>query len=132
MAPRSRFCRQAKGMSRSRRAKSVSGRRGYRPWVQIGTGKTRARKREADGNGATVTILPASEGYVAISPREERQWTAWLSAMGSDRNRKDPRAQAGGGRQWRHGHDSAGKRRVCRDLAARRASVDGVAIGHGF
>ena len=47
------------------------------------TGKTRPRKREADGNGATVTILPASDGYVAISPREERQWTAWLSVMGS-------------------------------------------------
>jgi crotonobetainyl-CoA:carnitine CoA-transferase CaiB-like acyl-CoA transferase len=47
------------------------------------TGKTRPRKREADGNGATVTILPARDGYVAISPREERQWTAWLSVMGS-------------------------------------------------
>ncbi len=47
------------------------------------TGRTRPRKREADGNGATVTILPACDGYVAISPREERQWTAWLSVMGS-------------------------------------------------
>jgi crotonobetainyl-CoA:carnitine CoA-transferase CaiB-like acyl-CoA transferase len=55
------------------------------------TGKTRARKREADGNGATVTILPASDGYVAISPREERQWTAWLSVMGSPDWGNDPR-----------------------------------------
>src|SRR5205807_702391 len=54
-------------------------------------GKTRPRKREADGNGATVTILPASDGYVAISPREERQWTAWLSVMGSPDWAKDPR-----------------------------------------
>ena len=46
-------------------------------------GKTRPRKREADGNGATVTILPASDGYV-------------------------------------------------RDLAARRASVDGVAVRNGL
>ena len=55
------------------------------------TGKTRPRKREADGNGATVTILPASDGYVAISPREERQWTAWLSVMGSPDWGNDPR-----------------------------------------
>src|SRR5690348_14360949 len=55
------------------------------------TGKTRPRKREADGNGATVTILPASDGYVAISPREERQWTAWLSVMGSPDWGSDPR-----------------------------------------
>jgi crotonobetainyl-CoA:carnitine CoA-transferase CaiB-like acyl-CoA transferase len=55
------------------------------------TGKTRLRKREADGNGATVTILPARDGYVAISPREERQWTAWLSVMGSPDWGSDPR-----------------------------------------
>ncbi len=55
------------------------------------TGNARPRKREADGNGATVTILPASDGYVAISPREERQWTAWLSVMGSPDWGSDPR-----------------------------------------
>ena len=37
----------------------------------------------SDGNGATVTILPAADDYVAISPREERQWAAWLEVMGS-------------------------------------------------
>jgi benzylsuccinate CoA-transferase BbsF subunit len=41
------------------------------------------RKRVSDGNGATVTILPASDGYAAISPREEKQWASWLEAMGS-------------------------------------------------
>jgi crotonobetainyl-CoA:carnitine CoA-transferase CaiB-like acyl-CoA transferase len=41
------------------------------------------RKRVGDGNGATVCILPASDGYAAISPREEKQWTSWLKAMGS-------------------------------------------------
>jgi crotonobetainyl-CoA:carnitine CoA-transferase CaiB-like acyl-CoA transferase len=46
-------------------------------------GKSRPRKRTGDGNGATVTILPARDGYVAISPREERQWAAWLDVIGS-------------------------------------------------
>ncbi len=46
-------------------------------------GKARPRKRVGDGNGATVTILPASDGYAAISPREDRQWAAWLKVMGS-------------------------------------------------
>jgi crotonobetainyl-CoA:carnitine CoA-transferase CaiB-like acyl-CoA transferase len=55
------------------------------------TGRTRQRKREADGNGATVTILPARDGYVAISPREERQWASWLSVMGSPDWGSDPR-----------------------------------------
>jgi len=47
------------------------------------TGKARSRQRSGDGNGATVTILPASDGYAAISPREDRQWAAWLKVMGS-------------------------------------------------
>ncbi|MBO0739489.1 MAG: CoA transferase [Alphaproteobacteria bacterium] len=46
-------------------------------------GKIRPRKRLTDGNGATVTVLPARDGYVAISPREERQWASWLAVMGS-------------------------------------------------
>src|SRR5271155_4577385 len=58
------------------------------------TGRTRPRKREADGNGATVTILPASDGYVAISPREDRQWASWLSVMGSPDWGNDPRFAA--------------------------------------
>jgi crotonobetainyl-CoA:carnitine CoA-transferase CaiB-like acyl-CoA transferase len=47
------------------------------------SGKKWSRKRVADGNGATVCILPASDGFTAISPREDRQWAAWLVAMGS-------------------------------------------------
>jgi crotonobetainyl-CoA:carnitine CoA-transferase CaiB-like acyl-CoA transferase len=47
------------------------------------TGRSWSRKRVGDGNGATVCILPASDGYAAISPREDKQWTAWLEAMGS-------------------------------------------------
>ncbi|MFH1602797.1 MAG: CoA transferase, partial [Pseudomonadota bacterium] len=55
------------------------------------TGKSRSRKRLTDGNGATVCILPARDGYVAISPRENEQWAAWLVAMGSPDWGSDPR-----------------------------------------
>ena len=50
-----------------------------------------SRRRLTDGNGATVTILPARDGYVAISPREDRQWAAWLEVMGSPDWAADPR-----------------------------------------
>jgi crotonobetainyl-CoA:carnitine CoA-transferase CaiB-like acyl-CoA transferase len=53
--------------------------------------KSWERKRLSDGNGATVTILPASDGYAAISPREEKQWASWLKAMGSPVWGADPR-----------------------------------------
>jgi crotonobetainyl-CoA:carnitine CoA-transferase CaiB-like acyl-CoA transferase len=46
-------------------------------------GKIWLRQRLTDGNGATVTILPACDGYAAISPREDRQWASWLKVMGS-------------------------------------------------
>ncbi|MBN9563326.1 MAG: CoA transferase [Alphaproteobacteria bacterium] len=55
------------------------------------TGRSWERKRVADGNGATVTILPARDGYTAISPREDRQWASWLVAMGSPDWGSDPR-----------------------------------------
>jgi crotonobetainyl-CoA:carnitine CoA-transferase CaiB-like acyl-CoA transferase len=54
-------------------------------------GKARPRKRVGDGNGATVCILPASDGYAAISPREDRQWAAWLEVMESPEWGRDPR-----------------------------------------
>ncbi len=47
------------------------------------SGKKWPRGRVADGNGATVCILPASDGFTAISPREDKQWASWLVAMGS-------------------------------------------------
>jgi len=60
--------------------------------ARAGSGhKSWERKRLSDGNGATVTILPASDGYAAISPREEKQWTSWLKAMGSPAWGADPR-----------------------------------------
>ncbi|MGH7031123.1 MAG: CoA transferase, partial [Stellaceae bacterium] len=54
-------------------------------------GNSRPRQRVSDGNGATVTILPARDGYAAISPREERQWAVWLEVMGSPDWGRDPR-----------------------------------------
>lgn len=54
-------------------------------------GKSWARRRLTDGNGATVTILPASDGYAAISPREDKQWASWLVAMGSPAWGNEPR-----------------------------------------
>jgi crotonobetainyl-CoA:carnitine CoA-transferase CaiB-like acyl-CoA transferase len=50
-----------------------------------------SRRRLTDGNGATVTILPACDGYAAISPREERQWRAWLEVMDTPDWGDDPR-----------------------------------------
>jgi crotonobetainyl-CoA:carnitine CoA-transferase CaiB-like acyl-CoA transferase len=54
-------------------------------------GHSRPRLRVADGNGATVTILPAKDGYAAISPREDRQWAAWLEVMGAPEWGGEPR-----------------------------------------
>ena len=55
------------------------------------TGAGWSRKRTTDGNGATVTILPTHDGYVAVSPREERQWQRWLGVMGNPAWGRDPR-----------------------------------------
>ena len=55
------------------------------------TGRSARRKRLTDGNGATVCSLPARDGYVAMSPREEKQWAVWLEAMGSPAWGAEPR-----------------------------------------
>ena len=55
------------------------------------TGKAWSRKRVTDGNGATVCILPARDGYVAVSPREDHQWASWLAVMGSPAWANEPR-----------------------------------------
>ncbi|MBM3139668.1 MAG: CoA transferase, partial [Chloroflexi bacterium] len=52
---------------------------------------TPPRRRVLDGNGATVTILPARDGFVAISPREEHQWQAWLGVLGDPAWGRNPR-----------------------------------------
>jgi CoA:oxalate CoA-transferase len=61
-------------------------------------GRSRSRKRLTDGNGATVCILPARDGYAAISPREDRLWVSWLVAMGSPEWGNDPRFRTKQGR----------------------------------
>ncbi|HZU89879.1 MAG TPA: CoA transferase [Stellaceae bacterium] len=53
-------------------------------------GKSWSRRRLLDGNGATVCILPARDGFVAISPRDDHQWAAWLTVMGSPDWGRDP------------------------------------------
>ena len=54
-----------------------------RELAQAGGGRGDSpRRRVANGGGATVTILPTSDGHVAISPRERHQWAAWLDVMG--------------------------------------------------
>jgi crotonobetainyl-CoA:carnitine CoA-transferase CaiB-like acyl-CoA transferase len=54
-------------------------------------GRSWSRKRLTDGNGATVCILPARDGYAAISPRDDHQWAFWLEVMGSPEWGADPR-----------------------------------------
>jgi crotonobetainyl-CoA:carnitine CoA-transferase CaiB-like acyl-CoA transferase len=58
------------------------------------SGKSWSRKRLTDGNGATVRILPARDGYAAISPRDDHQWAAWLTVVGSPDWAADPRFAA--------------------------------------
>ena len=45
------------------------------------TGEVR-RQATASASNPTVALLPASDGWVAISPREEHQWARWLTVMG--------------------------------------------------
>ena len=58
-----------------------------------------SRERLTDGNGATVCILPAKDGYAAISPREDHQWTAWLEAIGSPAGRRSALCDKAGSRK---------------------------------
>lgn len=57
------------------------------------------RRRVLDGGASTVCALPASDGYVAISPREEHQWAAWLGVMGKPAWGTDPRFASRAARQ---------------------------------
>lgn len=72
------------------------------------SGHARSRKRVGDGNGSTVCILPASDGYTAISPREEAQWRRWLEVMGNPAWGDDPRFATKPGRaaNWDEVHGS--------------------------
>ncbi|MDA0365438.1 MAG: CoA transferase, partial [Chloroflexi bacterium] len=43
------------------------------------------------GGGAVIHVLPAADGYVAVSPREDHQWERWLGVLGDPPWRNDPR-----------------------------------------
>tara|TARA_B100002003_G_scaffold251892_1_gene298568 strand:+ start:4077 stop:6611 length:2535 start_codon:yes stop_codon:yes gene_type:complete len=49
---------------------------------QSDSGRRPSRRRSDNRPGALVAVLPTRDGYVAISPREERQWAAWLKMIG--------------------------------------------------
>ncbi len=40
-----------------------------------------SRRRSDNRPGSLVAVLPSRDGYIAISPREQRQWEAWLKLM---------------------------------------------------
>ncbi len=50
----------------------------------------RPRKLESV-QGPNLTLLPASDGHIAISPREERQWKNFLKLLGSPNWGSDPK-----------------------------------------
>ena len=54
------------------------------------TGEVRRQATTAASN-PTVALLPASDGWVAISPREEHQWARWLTVMGNPAWGEEPR-----------------------------------------
>jgi crotonobetainyl-CoA:carnitine CoA-transferase CaiB-like acyl-CoA transferase len=43
------------------------------------------------GGNAVIAVLPALDGYVAISPREAHQWRRWLDVLGSPAWGAEPR-----------------------------------------
>jgi len=55
-----------------------------------GAGGVRREVVTASAN-STVSFLPAKDGWVVISPREEHQWARWLAVMGSPAWGADPR-----------------------------------------
>ncbi len=50
-----------------------------------------SRKREDRPVGAILSLLPTVDGYVAVSPREDHQWAAWLEIMGNPAWGSDPK-----------------------------------------
>src|SRR5579859_2356231 len=48
---------------------------------------------------ATVALLPCADGWLAISPREEHQWSRWLEVMGCPEWATDPRFADRGARE---------------------------------
>src|SRR5262249_4094639 len=54
------------------------------------TGQVKRQVTTAPSN-PTVALLPCADGWVAISPREEHQWSRWLGVMGNPDWGQEPR-----------------------------------------
>jgi crotonobetainyl-CoA:carnitine CoA-transferase CaiB-like acyl-CoA transferase len=69
-------------------------------FVDAALGKApRSRLRGAEARAGVVAILPTRDGFVAISPREDHQWAAWLEIMGHPSWEDDERFNTRKGRQ---------------------------------
>lgn len=54
-------------------------------------GQPAPRAGRQRGGSAVIPVLPALDGYVAISPRETHQWARWLELMGNPAWSAEPR-----------------------------------------
>jgi crotonobetainyl-CoA:carnitine CoA-transferase CaiB-like acyl-CoA transferase len=54
-------------------------------------GQPAARGGRVRGGNAVISVLPARDGFVAISPREAHQWQRWLDVLGNPDWGDDPR-----------------------------------------
>jgi crotonobetainyl-CoA:carnitine CoA-transferase CaiB-like acyl-CoA transferase len=54
-------------------------------------GQPAPRGGRVRGGNAVISVLPALDGYVAISPREEHQWRRWIEVIGGPAWSGDPR-----------------------------------------
>jgi crotonobetainyl-CoA:carnitine CoA-transferase CaiB-like acyl-CoA transferase len=69
-------------------------------FVDAALGKApRSRLRGAEARAAVVAILPTTDGFIAISPREDHQWAAWLEIMDHPSWEDDERFNTRQGRQ---------------------------------
>src|SRR5947209_8765225 len=59
--------------------------------VHKGTAGSAKRIFSDKPSNSVVALLPCADGWVAISPREEHQWTRWLEVMGGPEWSHDPR-----------------------------------------
>jgi crotonobetainyl-CoA:carnitine CoA-transferase CaiB-like acyl-CoA transferase len=61
-------------------------------------GQPAPRRGRVHGGSAVIPVLPARDGYVAISPREDHQWRRWLDVLGDPAWGAEPRFASRAGR----------------------------------
>lgn len=66
-------------------------------------GQPAPRAGRVHGGSAVVAVLPALDGYVAISPRETHQWGRWLDIIGNPAWGSDERFATRAGRNTNYG-----------------------------